>query len=74
MSNISDWMRFKSQSVADELVEINARQFLRENISGFGMKGRVVELLGELKAALFPSLYEREMENADYLSSQVLDG
>lgn len=73
MSNISDWMRFKSQSVADELVEINARQFLPENISGFGMKGRVVELLGELKAALFPSLYEREMENADYLSSQVLD-
>ena len=44
---------FKSQTVADELVEINARQ-ARENISGFGMKGRVVELLGELKAALLP--------------------
>jgi len=73
MSNISDWMRYKSQSLADELVGINAKQLLRDNISGFGMKGRVIELLGELKAALFPSLYERALDSADYLSTQVLD-
>ncbi len=73
MSNISDWMRYKSQNLADELVEINSRQFLRDNISGFGMKGRVIELLEELKAALFPSLYERNVDSADYLSTQVLD-
>ena len=73
MGNISEWFRYRSQDLADDLVEINAKQLLRENISGFGMKGRVIELLAELKAALFPSLYERDLQSAKYLSVQVTD-
>lgn len=73
MSKISEWMKNKSHDLAEELVGINARHLLTDNISGFGMKGRVIELLSELKTALFPSLYERELVNADYLSAKVMD-
>ena len=73
MSRISEWMKHKSHNLAEELVDINARHLLVDNISGFGMKGRVIELLTHLKTALFPSLYEKELVNADYLSAKVMD-
>jgi len=70
---IKDWFRNGSQALADELVEINKVQILSDNISGFGMKSRVVALLDELKAALFPSLYERELKSSAYLETLVVD-
>ena len=73
MSKISEWMKEKSHSLAEELVDINAKHLLANTISGFGMKGRVIDLLGELKSALFPSLYEKEMVNADFLCAKVMD-
>lgn len=73
MSKISEWMKEKSYSLAEELVDINAKHLLANTISGFGMKGRVIDLLGELKSALFPSLYEKEMVNADFLCAKVMD-
>ena len=72
MSDINEWMRTQSVALADDLVKVNAKQFLRETISGFGMKGRVIELLEELKAAIFPTLYERHVDNPDHLNVQVV--
>lgn len=73
MGKINAWLRDSSRYLADELVEINSEQFLENNISGFGMKAKVIELLGELKAALFPSLHERELLSRDHLNIQVMD-
>ncbi len=73
MGNIIEFMRYRSQDLADELVNINSKQLLRDNISGFGMKARVIELAEHIKAALFPTLYEREIHTADHLPAIVLD-
>ena len=73
MSDISRWLRESSQALADELVSVNRAQFIENNITGFGMRGRVIRLLDELKAALFPTMYEESGIEADYLATQVTD-
>ena len=73
MTDVRQWMREDSQKLADQLVEVNKAQFLRKSLTGFGMKARVVELIGDLKAALFPSIYEKESLTTDYLDTQVAD-
>lgn len=73
MSDITNWLRGESQLLADELVDINDTQFLKKNISGFGMKSRVQDMMVELNAALFPTMYELNSENRAYLSIRVMD-
>lgn len=73
MGNIMEFMRYRSQNLADELVQINQKHLIRDNISGFGMKARVIEMVEHLKAALFPMLYERDVRTPDHLSAIVLD-
>lgn len=73
MQKISEFMRKEAQLLSDELVELNTEQFLRDSISGFGMRTKVIELLGYLRAALFPSLYETDIVNTEFLNSKVLD-
>ena len=71
MSGLNEWMRENSHELADALAELNSEQIIGSGISGFGMKGRVIELLNELKAALFPSLYERSFDDSDHLGAEV---
>ncbi len=71
MSDIDVWMREKSHELADELAALNSAQIIGSGISGFGMKGRVIELINELKAALFPSLYERSFNDSGHLDIEV---
>ena len=71
MSDIDAWMREKSHELADELAALNSAQIIGSGISGFGMKGRVIELINELKAALFPSLYERSFNDSGHLDIEV---
>ena len=73
MGNLSDFIKFKSQMIADELVDINSRQILRDSVSGFGMKARVIEFTEHIKAALFPVLYERNVTTPDHLSAIVVN-
>ena len=73
MGNLSDFIKFKSQMIADELVDINSRQVLRDSVSGFGMKARVIEFTEHIKAALFPVLYERNVTTPDHLSAIVVN-
>ena len=42
MNNIVDFMRYRSQDLADELLKINMKQIADDSISGFGMKSRVI--------------------------------
>ena len=71
MNKISAWMRSRSQDMAELIVEINKDQFLEGNISGFGMRSRVIELIETLKAALYPTLYESDFSDGSYLNAQV---
>lgn len=38
MENLGKWLRQGSDALAEKLVDINEKQFIRDNISGFGMK------------------------------------
>ena len=42
--SIKKWLREDSIKIADEIAHIN-NTHLKDNISGFGMKGRVLEVL-----------------------------
>ncbi|MBQ4061606.1 MAG: serine acetyltransferase [Christensenellaceae bacterium] len=64
-------MRNESHALADELAALNSEQIIGKGISGFGMKGKVIELIDELKAALFPSLYERSFSGNGHLDIEV---
>ncbi len=73
MSEINRWMRENSQSMADKLVDINAEQLIRDSVSGFGMKRKVIDILEHLRAALFPSLYEHKLISDEYVSIKVAE-
>jgi len=67
MEHIEGWMRENTRELADALVEMNVEQFLSKSITGFGMRTKVIELLYELRAALFPTLYETSQTEERYL-------
>ena len=67
------WLRGGSTELAEQLVEINRKQFIKDNISGFGMQGRVIELLQSLMAALYPTMYEKESIAKEHLAIKVMD-
>jgi len=69
--DIKTWLRNESQNLADQITEINSKQFLKNNISGFGMKGRVIEVLSLLRTVLFPSIYENDVSDRTLLPELV---
>ena len=71
MESIKQWMRTEALDMADELVALNTEQFLKDNIGGFGLRTKVINLIDELRAALFPTLYEKELATRHYLNIQV---
>ena len=71
MESIKQWMRTEAMIMADELIELNTEQFLKDNIGGFGLRTKVINLLDELRAALFPTLYEKELATRHFLTIQV---
>lgn len=73
MSTISSWIRDYSQAMANELVEINQKELFNRNIAGFGMREKVKEVLADLRAALFPSLYENSGIKPEYVGMHVSD-
>lgn len=55
MSKISEWMKEKSHSLAEETGGYSMQNHLLANtISGFGMKGRVIRSAGRAKERAFP--------------------
>lgn len=70
MESLETFINIRTEYLAEELVEINKKHLLHNNISGFGMRARVIALLSELRAALFPTLYEQNI-SADEICSTV---
>ncbi len=71
MSGITGWLRENSQAMADRLIDINTEQLLKDSVSGFGAKRKVIEVLDHLNAALFPGLYEYKLISDEYVSVRV---
>ena len=71
MGMVSNWIKDHSQEMAEDLSRINESELFKKNIAGFGMREKVIENLKELRSALFPSLYEKEVLRSEYISAHL---
>jgi len=70
---IKEWLQGEALRLAESLTKINIENMSQENISGFGMKGRVEQLIGLIRSAMFPNIYQRDLKHADFLDTVVCD-
>lgn len=66
-----EWLDNESKNLAKELVKINDEELLSSKISGFGMKKKVIDVIKDLRTALFPSIYESELVDEAYVTFSV---
>ncbi|MEL7569579.1 MAG: serine O-acetyltransferase EpsC [Eubacteriaceae bacterium] len=69
--NLNDFLKTNSRNISEELMNINNVQFKNESISGFGMKNKIIELIHELMAAMFPTVYELEITEDVYILETI---
>lgn len=69
--NLNDFLKTNSRNISEELMNINNVQFKSESISGFGMKKKIIELIHELMAAMFPTVYELEITEDVYILETI---
>ena len=63
MINMKQWLETRSKEISSQVVEINQKELTDEGISGFGMKLKVNEIIKNLEAGLFPTIYEKDLDN-----------
>jgi serine O-acetyltransferase len=70
---IKEWLQAEALKLAEDLTRINIENMAEDNISGFGMKGRVEKLIDLIRSAMFPNIYQRNIKNTDFLDMVVCD-
>ena len=69
--NLNDFLKTNSRNISEELMNINNVQLKSESISGFGMKNKIIELIHDLMAAMFPTVYELEITEDVYILETI---
>ena len=70
---IKEWLQGDALKLAENLTRINIENMSDDNISGFGMKGRVEKLIDLIRSAMFPNIYQRNLKHTDFLDIVVCD-
>ena len=70
---IEKWLLNNAPKAASRLTEINKNELMGENISGFGMKNKVVKFIDLVRTAMFPSIYHEDGTRIDFLDIIVCD-
>lgn len=70
---IKEWLTNDALKLAGELTGINNLHIGEDSISGFGMKARVEKLIGFVRSALFPNIYQNNLKSPDFLDTVVCD-
>lgn len=70
---IEKWLLNNASKTASKLTEINKKELLGENISGFGMKNKVVRFIDLVRTAMFPSIYLEDASKKEFLDVIVCD-
>lgn len=68
---LNNFLKDNSRNIAEELMKINNNQLDNENISGYGMKKKIIELMNDLMAAMFPTVYELEITQEVYVLETI---
>ncbi len=71
MANMKQWLETRSKEISSQVVEINQKELTDEGISGFGMKLKVNDIIKNLEAGLFPTIYEKNLENKEFINIYV---
>jgi len=71
MSNMKNWLETRSKEISSQVVDINKKELTDKGISGFGTKIRVKEIIKNLEAGLFPTIYEKDLDNKDFINIYV---
>lgn len=71
MTNMKQWLETRSKEISSAVVEITQKELTDEGISGFGTKLRVNEIIKNLEAGLFPTIYEKDLENKEFINIYV---
>ncbi|WP_290772722.1 serine O-acetyltransferase EpsC [Anaerofustis sp.] len=71
MSSMKQWLETRSKEISGQVVDINQKELTDEGISGFGTKIRVNEIIENLQAGLFPTIYEKDLDNKEFINIYV---
>lgn len=71
MINMKQWLETRSKEISSQVVEINQKELTDEGISGFGMKLKVNDIIKNLEAGLFPTIYEKDLDNNEFINIYV---
>lgn len=71
MKSMKTLLETTSKDIANQIVEINHNDLTDGDISGFGTKLRVNEIIKNLEAGLFPTIYEKDLNNKEFLNIYV---
>ncbi|MCR2033003.1 serine O-acetyltransferase [Anaerofustis stercorihominis] len=71
MGNMKNWLETRSKEISSQVVNINQKELTDEGISGFGTKLRVTDIIKNLEAGLFPTIYEKDLDNKEFINIYV---
>ncbi|EDS73361.1 serine O-acetyltransferase [Anaerofustis stercorihominis] len=71
MGNMKNWLETRSKEISSQVVDINKKELTDEGISGFGTKLRVTDIIKNLEAGLFPTIYEKDLDNKEFINIYV---
>ena len=72
-ASVTQWMLEKSADMAERLTEINQLSAQEETISGYGMKNKVIRLIGFLRTAMYPTIFCGQELRREFLSTVIRD-
>ncbi len=67
---MENWQGFDADATAEKLIEANKKNISGDTISGFGMKAKVSALVGDIRSALFPNIYDTEVLHEGQLAAE----
>ena len=71
MSDIRQWLENESRKISEDITDINRKELSGKSISGLGTKVIVSEIIRNLEAGLFPTIYEKSIDNKEFIGIYV---
>lgn len=68
---IKKWIDENGDDLTKGIVKINNSELLEHKLSGFGMKNKVIEIIKDINACFFPSIYESDSLDERYVDIYV---
>lgn len=68
---MNNWLEKTSNEISKEIIKIQEKELSGNELSGFGTKIKVFEIIENLEAGLFPTIYEKDLNGKEFLNIYV---